>query len=73
MQKEGFNLIQEKIARRQSANLEIINLLSKIVNENPELRFCQILTILELDRDKFYEESTDTLHHIKKLIVSRNF
>lgn len=72
MQKGGFNLIQERVARRQSTNLEILNLLSKIVNENPELRFCQILTILELDRDKFYEEPTDTLHHVKKLMISRN-
>ena len=59
--------IQIKIQQRQSANLEIISLLSNIVEKHPELRFCQILTILNLDKDKFYEESIDTLKELKKL------
>ena len=59
--------IQIKIQQRQTANLEIISLLSNIVEKHPELRFCQILTILNLDKDKFYEESVDTLKELKKL------
>ena len=59
--------IQIKIQQRQTANLEIISLLNNIVEKHPALRFCQILTILNLDKDKFYEESVDTLKELKKL------
>ena len=59
--------IQIKIQQRQSSNLEISSLLNNIVEKHPELRFCQILTILNLDKDKFYEESVDTLKELKKL------
>lgn len=59
--------IQIKIQQRQSANLEIISLLNNIVEKHPELRFCQILEILNLNKDKFYEESVDTLKELKKL------
>ena len=65
--KNDFEEIQSKIKKRQTANLEIISLLNKIVENHPELRFCQILTILNLDKDKFYEESVDTLEELKKL------
>lgn len=65
--KNNFEAIQSKIKKRQIANLEIISLLSNIVEKHSELRFCQILTILNLDKDKFYEESVDTLKELKKL------
>ena len=65
--KNDFEEIQSKIKKRQTANLEIISLLSNIVEKYPELRFCQILTILNLDKDKFYEESVDTLKELQKL------
>jgi len=65
--KNDFEEIQAKIKKRQTANLEIISLLSNIVEKYPELRFCQILTILNLDKDRFYEESVDTLQELKKL------
>ena len=65
--KSDFEKIQIKIKKRQIANLVIISLLSKIVEKYPELRFCQILTILNLDKDKFYEESVDTLKELQKL------
>ena len=65
--KNDFEAIQFKIKKRQTANLEIISLLSRIVENHPELRFCQILTILNLDKDRFYEESVDTLQELKKL------
>lgn len=65
--KNDSEAIQSKIKKRQVANLGIISLLSNIVEKHPELRFCQILTILNLDRDKFYEESVDTLKELQKL------
>ena len=65
--KNDFEAIQSKIKKRQIANLEIISLLSNIVEKHPELRFCQILEILNLNKDKFYEESVDTLKELKKL------
>ena len=65
--KNDSETIQSKIKKRQVANLEIISLLSNIVEKHPELRFCQILTILNLDKDKFYEESVDTLKDLQKL------
>ena len=65
--KNDFETIQSKIKKRQTANLEIVSLLSNIVEKHPELRFCQILTILNLDKDRFYEESVDTLEELKKL------
>ena len=65
--KNDFEAIQFKIKKRQVANLGIISLLSNIVEKHPELRFCQILTILNLDKDKFYEESVDTLKELTKL------
>ena len=58
--------IQTKIQQRQSANLEILKILNIIVERFPQLRFTQILTNLELDKDLFYEESVDTLNNIKK-------
>lgn len=65
--KNDFEEIQSKIKKRQIANLEIISLLSNIVEKHSELRFCQILAILNLNKDKFYEESVDTLKELKKL------
>ena len=65
--KNGYDEITSKIKKRQVANLEIVSLLSNIVEKHPELRFCQILTILNLDKDKFYEESVDTLKELQKL------
>lgn len=58
--------IQLKIKERQLSNLEILSFIRNIVEKYPKLRFCQILTILKLDKDRFYEESTDTLKSIVK-------
>jgi hypothetical protein len=57
-----------KISVRQESNKEIVEILNKIVEDYPEMRFCQILTILSLDRDRFYEESCDTLKKIKECV-----
>ena len=63
--------IRTKIQQRQSANLEILKILNIIVERFPQLRFTQILTNLELDKDLFYEESVDTLNNIKKQLEGK--
>lgn len=67
-----------KIPKRKESNQEIIRILSKIVDENPDLRFGQILGcfVIEYEYDKingvyatkdpFYEESVDTLKRVKE-------
>jgi hypothetical protein len=62
--------IEQKLKLRQKANKEIIGIIEKLVNDNSQLRFCQILTILGLDSDRFMEESVDTLLAIKEKVAS---
>lgn len=50
---------------RSDSNLAILNLLFKIVYKHPELRFTQILHLLDLDKDNFQEESRTTLKKIE--------
>ena len=69
--KNESDAIQLKIQQRQTANLEILKILDMIVNRFPYLRFTQILTNLNLDKDLFYEESVDTLAHIKKQLEGK--
>lgn len=73
-----------KILKRKESNQEIIRILSKIVDENPDLRFGQILGcyVIEYEYDKvnevyttkdpFYEESVDTLKRLKTIINEKN-
>ena len=69
--KNGYEVNLARIKQRQTANLEILKILDIVVNRFPDLRFTQILTILNLDRDLFYEESVDTLTHIKKQLEGK--
>lgn len=67
--------VEEKIKLRQLANHSILIKLSSIVDANPQLRFQQILQIsgiIEPGKDKFYEESIDTLNNIEDFISKRN-
>jgi len=61
------------VERRLIDNLEITNLINKIICENTQLRFCQIMSILgyELKDDKFYEEPYQTLKHIEKVVKEK--
>ena len=61
--------IEQKLKLRQKANKEILSIIENLVNENSQLRFCQILTILGLDNDRFMEESVDTLEAIKNKVA----
>ena len=69
--KNGFEVNLMRIKQRQTANLEILKILNTIVSQFPDLRFTQILTNLNLDKDLFYEESVDTLERIKKQLEGK--
>lgn len=56
------------MVNRRKYNFKIIVELIKIMIKRPELRFCQILSILELDRDNFYEEPDKTLSRIRSSV-----
>ena len=55
---------------RLEANREILLRLEGFLEANPDLRFIQalkVLAIIDEGKDKFHEESTQTLETIKKL------
>ena len=56
--------IQKIVGMRQENNRRIIEQITKIVDTYPDLRFCQILSILGLDTDRFHEEPNVTLNRI---------
>ena len=58
--------IQIKIQQRQTANLEIVNILYTLAENFPDLRFSQILKNIGLDNISSIEESTVTLEKIRK-------
>ena len=58
--------IEKKLDVRQDCNKEIVKILKEIVDNNSAMRFCQILSMLDLDKDRFNEESIDTLKTIKE-------
>lgn len=58
--------IEKKLDMRQDCNREIVKILKEIVDNNSAMRFCQILSMLDLDKDRFNEESIDTLKTIKE-------
>ena len=59
---------------RQQNNLEILKILNKVILQNPDMRFVQLLwalNIINIDNnglieDRFYEEADKTLEFIKK-------
>lgn len=58
---------------RQETNRKILALVSKAVEDHPDCRFHQLLQNLGVEQpavDQWYEESEDTLHNIKKEIVT---
>lgn len=61
--------IETKLENRQAANKQILKIIEELVDNNSQLRFCQILTILGLDSDRFMEESVDTLEAIKNKVA----
>ena len=61
--------IETKLENRQAANKQILKIIEELVDNNSQLRFCQILTILGFDSDRFMEESVDTLEAIKNKVA----
>lgn len=61
--------IETKLENRQAANKQILKIIEELVDNNSQLRFCQILAILGLDSDRFMEESVDTLEAIKNKVA----
>lgn len=51
---------------RLKYNRKILKLLTRMVERYPELRFTQILTNLNLDCDRFYEEPNETYERLAK-------
>lgn len=58
------------MVNRKKYNLLIVWELMTIIIKHSDLRFCQILSILELDKDNFYEEPDKTW---KKVLENRTF
>jgi hypothetical protein len=57
---------------REDCNHKVLTILSKFVSMHPDIRFGQMLTILSLNGDLFYEESRDTLAKLEKVWADRN-
>ena len=73
--------IKLKISQRQSANREIIDILSNMVEEYPDLRFGQILALTEAIKyvpvtgdvmDPFGEESVDMWVRMRRKMAKFN-
>lgn len=61
-------------SNRHKDNLEIIRRLVEIMDTYPELRFQQILytyKIVEESKDKFYEESSETLRKLNNILFNK--
>lgn len=53
---------------RLEANLKILEKLKTYLEKYPDLRFCQALSSLDLDKDNFYQESVVTLWNINEIM-----
>ena len=58
---EALREMEDKMKDRQKCNKKILSILESIVENNPMMRFTQILAMLDLDKDRFHEEPIDTL------------
>lgn len=56
---------------RKLFNKKILKLMEKTL-EDRDLRFCQFLSSLDLDKDKFYEESQETYFNIVEKLIKKN-
>jgi hypothetical protein len=87
MNSNNMDTIRKNIALRQSANREIIEILSDMVERHPDLRFGQILAITEaiqyvpdsrsyIDtadvKDPFNEESVDMWIRMRDKMIELN-
>lgn len=66
--------IEKAIKLRKQANFKILTRLAQIIECSPHLRFQQILSnykVCELGKDKFYEESIETLKKLEHEMVEK--
>ena len=56
--------------KRLMANIKISNIISQLIYEFPDMRFMQLLMVIDavIDTDQFNEESSVTLERIKNKI-----
>ena len=65
------------MSNRQESNKEILKKLEYYIEQYPDMRFCQLLYMLDIidGTDKFYEESNTTLVNLiykqSKLFIYR--
>ena len=73
--KEQVSNWKEKVKMRKEYNEKILEVLTKYLEENPEIRFCQALinlNILQIEKDKnvvfdpFSDESVDIYKRMRK-------
>ena len=55
---------------RLMANIKILNIISQLIYEFPDMRFMQLLMVIDavIDTDQFNEESSVTLERINNKI-----
>lgn len=63
-------MTKQMMEERTIYNQKIIDAIQKVLNTHPYLRFTQLLTILKLDEDRFYEEPKETYCKIMEIIKS---
>lgn len=64
---EDLFKFKEKFEKRQEYNVKCLDIIRDMVLRYPDLRFGQILSILNLNGDIFNEESVDTYERIKDI------
>ena len=59
-----------RLMTRLMANVKISNIISQLIYEFPDMRFMQLLMVIDavIDTDQFNEESSVTLERIKNKI-----
>lgn len=64
---EDLLKFKDKFEKRQEYNVKCLDIIRDMVLRYPDLRFGQILSILNLNGDIFNEESVDTYERIKDI------
>ena len=64
---EDLFKFKDKFEKRQEYNVKCLDIIRDMVLRYPDLRFGQILSILNLNGDIFNEESVDTYERIKDI------
>ena len=56
-----------KVSKRFYYNLKILKFLAEFLGKNPYLRFCQLIDILNKNKNYYFEEPEDTLKRYEEL------